>query len=288
MPANSAKEAERPPTWKVLVLATRPNTLAASFTPVLVGFAVASRELGALDPAPAFRFWVFACLIQIGTNLHNDYADFVKGADTDDRVGQARARDAEGLAVAGPDRGPVDRGARRRGVHRRVPREAAGLRRLDDVRDDHQRLQRARVHGRALSARLRRRGRRARARPRSRAAAAVGCLATAIIVVNNLRDRHTDVRAGKRTLAVRFGGAAARAEYLALVLAAYGAVAACVALRAAPAAWLLPLLSAPLAAKTTRSVFAEEGAALNAYVGGTAKLQLLFGLLLTAGVYASG
>ena len=81
----------RPPTWKVLVLATRPNTLAASFTPVLVGFAVASRELGALDPAPAFRFWVFACLIQIGTNLHNDYADFVKGADTDDRVGQARA-----------------------------------------------------------------------------------------------------------------------------------------------------------------------------------------------------
>ncbi|KAH8049767.1 hypothetical protein JL722_11745 [Aureococcus anophagefferens] len=91
MPANSAKEAERPPTWKVLVLATRPNTLAASFTPVLVGFAVASRELGALDPAPAFRFWVFACLIQIGTNLHNDYADFVKGADTDDRAARARA-----------------------------------------------------------------------------------------------------------------------------------------------------------------------------------------------------
>ena len=39
----------------------------------------------------SFRFWVFACLIQIGTNLHNDYADYVKGADDENRIGQARA-----------------------------------------------------------------------------------------------------------------------------------------------------------------------------------------------------
>ncbi|KAH8060603.1 hypothetical protein JL722_4714 [Aureococcus anophagefferens] len=279
MPANSAKEAERPPTWKVLVLATRPNTLAASFTPVLVGFAVASRELGALDPAPAFRFWVFACLIQIGTNLHNDYADFVKGADTDDRVGQARATQKGWLS----------------------PGQTAGLSTA------------ALVAAASIGASLARRpgcggwmtfvtitsvfnalaytggpfplgyvGGAPRVPARSRAAA-VGCLATAIIVVNNLRDRHTDVRAGKRTLAVRFGGAA-RASTSRWSWRPT-APPACVALRAAPAAWLLPLLSAPLAAKTTRSVFAEEGAALNA-VGGTAKLA--FGLLLTAGVYASG
>ena len=56
----------------------------------------------------------------------------------------------------------------------------------------------------------------------------------------------------------------------------------------APKAWLLPGLSAPLAAKTTKLVLAEEGAALNKHVGGTAKLQLVFGLLLAAGVSRGG
>ena len=322
MPATSAKEAERPPTWKVLVLATRPNTLAASFTPVLVGFAVASRELGALDPAPAFRFWVFACLIQIGTNLHNDYADFVKGADTDERVGQARATQKGWLSpgqTAGLSTAALVAAAsigaslaRRPGCggwmtfvtvtsvfnalaytggpfplgYVGLGNVSIGYSGLGDVFVFAYFGLVATLAPYYLA--LEEGAPRACPGALLAAAVAVGCLATAIIVVNNLRDRHTDVRAGKRTLAVRFGGAAARAEYLALVLAAYGAVAACVALRAAPAAWLLPLLSAPLAAKTTRSVFAEEGAALNAYVGGTAKLQLLFGLLLTAGVYASG
>ena len=45
-----------------------------------------------------------------------------------------------------------------------------------------------------------------------------GLLATAILVVNNLRDRATDQQAGKRTLAVRFGDRFARAEYSACLL----------------------------------------------------------------------
>ena len=52
----------RPPTWKVLVLATRPNTLAASFTPVLVGFAVASRDVDAALRQPDERAAVLAHL----------------------------------------------------------------------------------------------------------------------------------------------------------------------------------------------------------------------------------
>jgi len=44
------------------------------------------------------------------------------------------------------------------------------------------------------------------------AATPVGFLATAIIVVNNLRDRKTDVKANKRTMAVRFGATFARTE----------------------------------------------------------------------------
>ena len=53
------------------------------------------------------------------------------------------------------------------------------------------------------------------------AAVPVGALATAILVVNNLRDRATDARAGKRTLAVRFGRAGAIVEYALLLAAAY-------------------------------------------------------------------
>ena len=46
---------------------------------------------GARNFGEALWFWLFALCIQIGTNLHNDYADFVKGADTHERLGQARA-----------------------------------------------------------------------------------------------------------------------------------------------------------------------------------------------------
>ena len=49
----------------------------------------------------------------------------------------------------------------------------------------------------------------------------IAFLATAIIVVNNLRDRKTDVHAGKKTLAVRFGESFARSEYAMLILASY-------------------------------------------------------------------
>ena len=57
---------------------------------MLVGAALAARD-GYRRPGLAFLFWLFAGCVQIGTNLHNDYADFVRGADTSARVGQARA-----------------------------------------------------------------------------------------------------------------------------------------------------------------------------------------------------
>ena len=49
----------------------------------------------------------------------------------------------------------------------------------------------------------------------------MGCLVTAILVVNNLRDIDTDRAAGKRTLAVRIGKVATRWEYAALIGVAY-------------------------------------------------------------------
>ena len=110
------------------------------------------------------------------------------------------------------------------------------------------------------------------------AGVAVGALATAILVVNNLRDRHTDARVGKRTLAVRFGASFARLEYTALLAVAY--------VIAASAGWVAPLLSLPWAVLQVRSLRSADGAALNAHLGSTAKLGLAFSVLLALGVVA--
>ena len=80
---------ERPSLSKIWLLAIRPQTLPASVTPVIVGCALAHAD-GARNHGEAFLFWLFALAIQIGTNLHNDYADFVRGADT--KVGVVSVR----------------------------------------------------------------------------------------------------------------------------------------------------------------------------------------------------
>ena len=70
-------------------LAIRPKTLAAAVVPVAVGTALAARMDG-WQVIPAGLCLAFALLVQIGTNFSNDYFDFVKGADTADRVGPTR------------------------------------------------------------------------------------------------------------------------------------------------------------------------------------------------------
>ena len=114
----------------------------------------------------------------------------------------------------------------------------------------------------------------------------VGALATAILVVNNLRDRHTDVRAGKRTLAVRFGRGAALIEYALLLIAAY-AVPVVLALTGRPWA-ALALLSAPLAFVRMRALaVAVTGPELNRSLAATAQLLMLHGALFAAGLALS-
>jgi 1,4-dihydroxy-2-naphthoate octaprenyltransferase len=116
------------------------------------------------------------------------------------------------------------------------------------------------------------------------AALPVGALATAILVVNNLRDVATDARAGKRTLVVRLGPAAGRAEYVLLVVAAYLTPVGMV-LAGLCGAWaLLPLLTLPLAWPQLTRVLRAHGASLNPALGGTARLQLVFGLLFALGL----
>jgi 1,4-dihydroxy-2-naphthoate octaprenyltransferase len=116
------------------------------------------------------------------------------------------------------------------------------------------------------------------------AAVPVGALATAIIVVNNLRDRTSDVRVGKRTLAVRLGRTGALVEY-ALLLGASYAVSIGLAAATRDAWLLLPLISLPLAVFRIRALArAVNGPEFNACLSATGQLLLAYGVLFAVGL----
>jgi 1,4-dihydroxy-2-naphthoate polyprenyltransferase len=111
---------------------------------------------------------------------------------------------------------------------------------------------------------------------------AVGSLACALLVVNNLRDIPTDREVGKQTLAVRLGDQRTRWFYVGLIAAAF-------ALSAVGALWRVPVLlglvAVPLAIRPVRSVLGgATGGALIPVLGETGKLQLAWGLLVTIGL----
>ena len=111
---------------------------------------------------------------------------------------------------------------------------------------------------------------------------AVGSLACALLVINNLRDIPTDREVGKRTLAVRLGDGRTRWFYALLVVAAF-------ALTAVAAAWRVPVLlgfaALPFAVGPVRSVLGGAGGpALIPVLGATGRLQLIWGVLVTVGL----
>jgi 1,4-dihydroxy-2-naphthoate octaprenyltransferase len=111
----------------------------------------------------------------------------------------------------------------------------------------------------------------------------VAVLAVNIIIVNNLRDRQTDVSANKRTLAVRLGATFCRMEYGFMIGVAFGLVLFDFFANGSHATsyWkLLPLLSFPLACKEWKAICVKDGSGLNPHVGGAAKVQFLFCILL--------
>ena len=113
----------------------------------------------------------------------------------------------------------------------------------------------------------------------------IGLLATAILVVNNLRDRKTDELANKRTLAVRFGATAARWEHTLTISLAYVVVGLGVINELVPVSWLLVILSLPIAIIEIRAIWKKDGASLNPHLGGAARLEMVFGFLLVTGCF---
>jgi 1,4-dihydroxy-2-naphthoate polyprenyltransferase len=112
-----------------------------------------------------------------------------------------------------------------------------------------------------------------------------GFVATAILVVNNVRDIDTDRRAGKRTMAVRIGRPRARRLYAALVAGSYLALPIALLVTGGPAWGLLALASLPLAVRPLRAVATRtDGPALNAALAQTGVLLAAFSILLSAGM----
>ena len=75
---------------KACVLAARPKTLAAAATPVLLGCSLAASD-GWLQFIPALLCFLFAFTMQIDANFINDFFDYLKGSDREDRLGPERA-----------------------------------------------------------------------------------------------------------------------------------------------------------------------------------------------------
>ncbi len=281
---------------RVWWLAARPRTLSASLSPVLVGSAVAFSE-GRARFLPALACLCAALLLQLAANFINDFADHARGADAADRHGPPRAAQqgwlshralrraalfalvgaftiglylvAEGgwpIAIGGAAAlfcawaytgGPLPLGYH--GLGDLLVFVFFGL---FAVVGTH--WVQAGVTSPAAFA----------------AALPVGLLATILLAVNNLRDRRSDARAGKRTLAVHLGERGARRYTLALLVGCYLSLvwvhSAGVGLWAA-----LPLLSsAPFAVKLGRSILRDQGAALNRTLAGVARLGLVFAALL--------
>jgi 1,4-dihydroxy-2-naphthoate polyprenyltransferase len=115
------------------------------------------------------------------------------------------------------------------------------------------------------------------------AGVALGLLAAAVLVVNNLRDIDSDRRIGKNTLAVRLGRRTTAREYAALVHLPF-ALSVVLAFTTEQAWLLAPLVLLPWATTLAQRVTREPaGAWLNAALGATAKLGLAFAILLSLG-----
>ena len=116
--------------------------------------------------------------------------------------------------------------------------------------------------------------------------AGAGGLACSLLVVNNLRDIPTDREVGKRTLAVRLGDARTRLLYTGLVVLAFAGVAVAAAWRPLALLGLLALVAAVPPVRVIRR--GAVGRELIAVLGGTGRLQLVYGALVTLGVVLSG
>lgn len=115
------------------------------------------------------------------------------------------------------------------------------------------------------------------------AGAALGLLAAAVLAVNNYRDRAHDAEVGRRTLAVALGPRSFERVYAGMMLLPFVLVGVVAASDSGRLPLLIVLAVLPAALSLARALPRSRGAEFNALLFSTVKLELLFGILLTAG-----
>jgi 1,4-dihydroxy-2-naphthoate polyprenyltransferase len=290
--------------WQDWVAGARPRTLPAAIVPVLVGTACATGRIDIIAWR-AVAAGVVALALQVGTNYANDYSDGVRGTDSGERrVGPVRlvgsglrtpgavkraalaafgVAGVAGLALAiavGPELLVVGAAAIAAGWFYTGGKHPYGYLGLGELfvfvffgvvaTVGSQYVQQEDVALLAVTASI-----------------PVGFLATALLVVNNLRDIPGDTASGKRTLAVRLGDQGTRVMYVALLVGAVVMIPVIAGLGNRPAA-IAALAAVPLARKPVIEVLnGARGGALIPVLGATGRVQLVFGTLLAAGLWIS-
>lgn len=292
--------ASLPTNWRKWVLGARPRTLPAAVAPVLVGTAVSGRDV---------TWWAFACAlgvavsVQVATNYANDYSDGRRGTDEPGtRIGPPRLV-GNGMATAGEVKRatlvafgvtavfgtPLVLFVDWRLVFVGLAAIAAGWFYTGGSRPygyagfgevfvfvffglvatvGSTYVQMLRVPRLSVVAGV-----------------AMGCLATALLVVNNLRDIPGDTAVGKKTLAVRLGDGRTRVLYVGLVAAPFVLLPVIAGAGGRPLA-ALAFVALVLARRPVVAVLSgARGPALIAVLGDTGRVQLLYGLLVAFGCF---
>jgi 1,4-dihydroxy-2-naphthoate octaprenyltransferase len=288
------------------MLATRPQTLLVGAVPVLLGASSATR-LGAVRWSAVIAALFGSILIQIGTNLANDVFDYEKGTDTHERIGPLRVTQAGLLSprqvrtgmivsfalaalvgaylvmIGGLPIVIIGLASIASGIAYTGGPYPLGYHGLGDI-FVMVFFGPVAVCGTTLVA-----------SPSGRfdavafvASLAAGSLATAVLVVNNVRDVETDVKTNKRTLPVRFGRAFGVAEYALLVAVAMIIPFVLVFGFGVHLAALASLVTLPFGLKLILTLKNERaGEILNRTLANTAKLLLVYGVLLSIGIALS-
>jgi 1,4-dihydroxy-2-naphthoate octaprenyltransferase len=281
------------------VLASRLKTLTAAISPVLVGVSLAIHN-GEFQPFIALMTLLAAVLIQIGANFANDVYDFLNGSDREDRLGPTRATQSGlippedmkkgmwlvfalaicvGFYLASIGGWPIvwiglasiasaiayTGGPYPLGYHGwgdvfvfvffgiiAVPGTyylQSGFVSYDSI-----------LFGIPL-----------------------GALSTAILIVNNLRDADTDIKSGKRTLAVRFGKTFVKIEYIIMMMVAFVIPIYILQFWDELSLYII-LFLLPISVRLIQSLYNETGISLNPVLVNTAQFLFHFSILLSIGL----
>jgi 1,4-dihydroxy-2-naphthoate octaprenyltransferase len=292
------------------IAGARPRTLPAAVVPVLVGTAAAAGMDGDTNALKGLVVWRFAAALvvslalQVGVNYANDYSDGVRGTD-DDRVGPMRL---------------VASGTKPAGAVKRAAFVAFGVAALAGLALAAATSWWLIVVGLAsiAAAWFYTGGPRpygyagfgelfvfvffgvvattgsafvqfVRITPLTLSVSVpVGLLAVALLVVNNLRDIPGDTASGKRTLAVRLGDRRTRILYTVLMFAPFVIIPFIAGLSGRPLAAASLFVVVFVNKPVLQVLQGAKGPALIPVLGATGRVQLLFGVVVAAGLFVGG